>query len=113
MTPGSGLATPPAPAATPPTWRGDRLLDVASRAAALAVPLLVGLMLMVLVYQALPSFRTFGVRFLLDTSWERGRGVFGALPFVYGTVLTSLVAMLLAVPLGVGAALYLSEIASG
>jgi phosphate transport system permease protein len=53
----------------------------------------------------------FGFRFLLDSVWDPVFGHFGALPFVYGTLVTSAVAMLIAVPLGVGAAIFLAELA--
>ena len=53
----------------------------------------------------------FGLRFFLDRVWDPVFGHFGALPFVYGTVVTSVVAMLIAVPLGVGAAIFLAELA--
>jgi phosphate transport system permease protein len=59
---------------------------------------------------ALPR-HAFGFRFLLDSVWDPVFGHFGALPFVYGTLVTSAVAMLIAVPLGVGAAIFLAELA--
>ncbi|HZP80952.1 MAG TPA: phosphate ABC transporter permease subunit PstC, partial [Chthonomonadaceae bacterium] len=60
-----------------------------------------------------------GARFLTGTTWDPAApdalkpvgNLFGALPFIYGTLLTSLLALLLAVPLGLGAAIFLSEIA--
>jgi phosphate transport system permease protein len=92
---------------------GDQFFRAVCLLSALSVPLLTALLVTLLVWQSLPSIRAFGGRFLIDSTWAPERGKFGALPFIYGTVLTSLVAMLLAVPLGVGAAAYLSEIASG
>jgi phosphate transport system permease protein len=53
----------------------------------------------------------FGFAFLFTKTWDPVAGEFGALPFVYGTIVTSLVALLIAVPLGVGAAIFLSELA--
>ena len=50
-------------------------------------------------------------RLLTSTNWYPDRDSYGALVFVYGTIATSLIAMLIAVPLGVGAAAYLSELA--
>src|SRR6202050_1996234 len=49
--------------------------------------------------------------FLTGKTWDPVAEQFGALPFIYGTVLTSLIALLIAVPLGVGAAIFLSELA--
>jgi phosphate transport system permease protein len=53
----------------------------------------------------------FGFRFLLDRVWDPVFGHFGALPFVYGTLVTAGVAMVISVPLGVGAAIFLAELA--
>ncbi len=53
----------------------------------------------------------FGWGFLLSRNWDPVAEKFGALPFIYGTVVTSLVALLIAVPLGVGAAIFLAELA--
>jgi len=53
----------------------------------------------------------FGLGFLFTSSWDPVAEKFGALPFIYGTVLTSFLALLIAVPLAVGAAIFLSELA--
>jgi phosphate transport system permease protein len=53
----------------------------------------------------------FGWEFFFTSKWNPVSGQFGALPFIYGTVVTSAVALLLSVPLGVGAAIFLSELA--
>jgi len=53
----------------------------------------------------------FGLWFFVDRVWDPVFGHFGALPFIYGTLVTSAVAMLIAVPLGVGAAIFLAELA--
>jgi phosphate transport system permease protein len=53
----------------------------------------------------------FGFRFLTGRTWDPVSGDFGALPFVYGTLVTSALALLVAVPTGVGAAIFLSELA--
>ena len=53
----------------------------------------------------------FGLGFLTGTDWDPSNGHFGALPFIYGTVLTSVLALIIAVPLGVGAAIFLAELA--
>jgi len=52
-----------------------------------------------------------GWGFLTSQAWDPVSEDFGALPFIYGTVVTSVLALLLAVPLGVGAAIFLSELA--
>ncbi len=58
-----------------------------------------------------PTREKFGFNFLTSQLWNPVTDEFGALPFIYGTVLTSLLALLISVPLGVGAAIYLSELA--
>lgn len=58
-----------------------------------------------------PSRLKFGFGFLFTSNWDPVSGDFGALPFVYGTVITSALGLLIAVPLGVGAATFLAELA--
>jgi len=58
-----------------------------------------------------PSRNRFGLNFLVTRDWDPANGQFGALPFIYGTVLTSLIALIISVPLGVGAAIFLAELA--
>src|SRR5580700_8024693 len=53
----------------------------------------------------------FGFGFLTSSMWNPVSGQFGALPFIYGTVVTSAIALIIAVPLGVGAAIFLAELA--
>lgn len=58
-----------------------------------------------------PALGKFGFSFLSSKLWNPVTDQFGAWPFIYGTVLTSFLALLIAVPLGIGAAIYLSELA--
>jgi phosphate transport system permease protein len=58
-----------------------------------------------------PSRTKFGWDFLRTSTWDPVAGEFGALPFIYGTVVTSAVALLIAIPFGVGAAIFLAELA--
>jgi phosphate transport system permease protein len=53
----------------------------------------------------------FGFNFLRTTTWDPVNGEFGALPFIYGTVVTSAIGLLIAIPFGVGAAIFLAELA--
>ena len=57
------------------------------------------------------AWEKFGLRFLTTSTWDPNAGDFGALPFIYGTVVTSAVALIIAVPLGLGAAIFLAELA--
>ena len=59
-----------------------------------------------------PAMQKGGLSFLTGTTWDPVAGEFGALPALYGTLLTSAIALLVAVPLGIGSAVFLSEIAS-
>jgi phosphate transport system permease protein len=59
-----------------------------------------------------PSRTKFGLSFLTTSFWNPVTDQYGALPFIYGTVVTSFLALLISVPLGVGAAIYLSELAT-
>jgi phosphate transport system permease protein len=57
------------------------------------------------------SRQKFGFNFFVTQDWDPSHDQFGALPFIYGTVLTSVLALLISVPLGVGAAIFLAELA--
>src|SRR5262245_41265761 len=62
-------------------------------------------------FRAGPSVRAFGLQFLYTSVWDPVAERFGAVPFIYGTVVSSLLALLISVPLGLGAAIYLAELA--
>ncbi|NDJ19815.1 phosphate ABC transporter permease subunit PstC [Myxacorys almedinensis] len=78
-----------------------------------AVAIAVGLLLAVIALQvgedALPAIQKFGLGFLVSSRWSVIDGEFGALTQIYGTIVTSLIALFLAVPIGVGIAIFLSE----
>jgi phosphate transport system permease protein len=57
----------------------------------------------------MPSIREFGFSFLWGRNWDPVKGEFGALPFIYGTVVSSLIALVIAVPLSLGVAIFLVE----
>ena len=91
--------------------RGDRTFGLALRLVA-AGTLLVGVGLVIsLAWGSRLAIREFGFRFLFTSVWDPVVGEFGALPFIYGTLVSSALAMLIAVPLGLGAAIYLAELA--
>lgn len=58
-----------------------------------------------------PAREKFGLGFITSTMWNPVTDQYGALPFIYGTVITSFVGLVISVPLGIGAAIYLSELA--
>ena len=79
---------------------GDIIFRALTRAAALAVLLLLGGVIVSLLIGALPALREFGFGFLITQSWNPVTEKFGALAPIYGTLVTSLIAMLIAVPVG-------------
>ena len=91
-----------------------RLSDVAfrhlTRAAALAVLVILGGIIVSLVWGSLPALRAFGLSFLYEEVWNPVTEQFGAIAPIYGTVVTSLIAMLIAVPVGLFIALFLTEL---
>jgi phosphate transport system permease protein len=94
---------------------GDHVFFGICALAALSVVVLFGLLVVVVIQGSWEAMREIGVRFFVSADWYpvESRQEFGALAFVYGTLVTSALAMLIAVPLGVGTAAYLSEIAPG
>ncbi|TAK48563.1 MAG: phosphate ABC transporter permease subunit PstC [Xanthobacteraceae bacterium] len=89
---------------------GDALFRQITRAAAVAVLILLGGVILALVEGAWPALRTFGVSFLATQSWNPVTEKFGALAPIYGTLVTSLIAMVIAVPFGLLIALFLTEL---
>ncbi len=90
---------------------GDRWFRLLLRAAATSVLALMAALIFSMTWTALPSIKAFGWRFLVTSTWDPVAETFGALPFIYGTLVSSLLALLMAVPLGIGAAIYLAEVA--
>src|SRR4051812_27033077 len=92
-------------------WVGDRLLFLLTLLAALGtVAIMVAIAYKVIRGGEL-SFQTFGLSFLTSSAWDVNKGVFGALPGLYGTAVTSLIALVIAGPLAIAIALFLSELA--
>ncbi len=108
----ASLARLPTAAPSPRRSRraGDRLWSVGLVAAGGAILLVAGLVILVLGRAAAPAFHALGVgRFLAGQDWDPVSGAFGALPFIYGTLVTSAVAILVALPVAVGLSLFLAE----
>jgi phosphate transport system permease protein len=93
---------------------GQRLADLVFRSAtqffALGVLLTLGGIVVALFWGAIPAFTTFGPGFLSSDSWNPVTDKFGALPAIYGTLITSLIAMLVGIPLAFGIAIFLTEL---
>jgi phosphate transport system permease protein len=77
----------------------------------LFVLLLLGAIILELLIGGLPAFRRFGIPFLWSAEWDPVKEVFGAAVPIYGTIVTSVLALILAVPLSFGIAFYLTELA--
>ena len=91
----------------------DRLVAFLCQGAGVGVLILAAALIAVLLHQGWPAVWHLGLGNLLSsTNWDPERGAFGALLFVYGSCVTSAIALLVAVPLGVGTAVYLSELAT-
>ncbi len=92
---------------------GDRIFSrLALAMALLVVALLVG-MIVILNIDAMPAIRKFGASFVWSLSWNPVTGEFGALPAIYGTLVSSAIALLIGVPVSLGTAIFLVEIAPG
>src|SRR5438046_2767860 len=116
-TPGAMLASPalrPLPARAGRARRA-LLFDRAHHALLRLLALLVFAAVLLIAWEcasgAWPAMRAFGWRFLVSTDWNPVANRFGALPYLYGTAVSSTLALLLAVPLGIGTAIYLAELA--
>jgi phosphate transport system permease protein len=69
----------------------------------------VGLNLLVLIWTSQKSLETYGWHFLIGTTWDPIHQIFGAAPYIYGTLVSALIAIGVATPLGIGTALFLTE----
>ncbi len=88
----------------------DTVFRILTRAAAIAVLVILGAVILALVEGSLPALRAFGFGFLYHEQWNPVTERFGALAPIYGTIVTSLIAILIAVPVGVMIALFLTEL---
>jgi phosphate transport system permease protein len=90
---------------------GDPIFAGLARASGILVLVLMGSLILSLLIGGLQAFRRFGASFFVSTTWDPVHEVFGAAVSVYGTVMTSVLALILAVPLAFGIAFFLTELA--
>jgi phosphate transport system permease protein len=90
---------------------GDEIAHLVTLIFAAAILLIAALLVFELFGSSFEARHKFGWQFFVTSKWDPVAGRFGALAFMYGTVVTSAVALLISVPLGVGAAIFLSELA--
>jgi phosphate transport system permease protein len=90
---------------------GDRIFLYLTFIFALIIAVILVALLIVLNINAWPAIQKFGVSFLTSLDWDPVKEVFGALPAIYGTLLSSIIALIIAVPISIGSAVFLSELA--
>ncbi len=89
---------------------GDRTFPKFTLVFALLIVVILIAMLIILTLVALPAVRKFGFSFFIGTTWDPVQEEFGALPAIYGTLLSSLIGLVIAVPISLGAAVFLTEL---
>lgn len=120
------VSAPSAPATTPvatepspirvflnscgPSTLADRGFSAVLLACACSIFLIVAFILITLIHGSRLSLAQFGWRFFARTAWDPVSGDFGAFPFIYGTLATSFLALLMAVPLAIGVAIFITEL---
>lgn len=97
----------------PPRSRQEKTLDngfiILTRILAIAVAAVLIFIAVIVGIDAMPAIREYGLAFIWTSAWDPVDQEYGALPMIYGTLVTSAIALLFALPLGVGTAIFLSE----
>jgi len=88
---------------------GDKVYRTILFAAATSILLIVAAVFYMMVQSSMPTLQRFGIGFLWASEWNPSQELFGALPFIYGTVVSSILALLIAVPISLGIAVFLVE----
>jgi phosphate transport system permease protein len=104
-------AAPPAPLTRRSGSLGDVIFAAACRGAGIFVLVLLGAIIAGLFIGGWDAFRTFGPAFITGTDWDPVHEVFGAGVSIYGTVITAVLALVMAVPVAFGIAFFLTELA--
>jgi phosphate transport system permease protein len=99
------------PSMKTPGKQGDVIFSALVKISALITLLLLGGIIVSLFIASLPSIQKFGLGFLWNKTWDAPNKEFGALVPIYGTVVTSIIALLIAVPVSFGISLFLTELA--
>ncbi len=90
---------------------GDAIFAAAAKASGILVLVLLGAIIVSLFIGGWPAFRAFGAHFIFNADWDPVQEVFGAAVPIYGTLVTAVLALVMAVPLAFGIAFYLTELA--
>ncbi|MCI3281127.1 hypothetical protein L5470_09095 [Synechococcus sp. PCC 6717] len=86
-----------------------QLLSLTTLIFALTIAVALGWIILQIGITAFPAIEKFGLGFLTSTTWDPVRNIYGVLPQIYGTIVSALIALLVAVPLGLGIAVFLSD----
>ena len=90
---------------------GDLIFATVAKAAGILVLVILSAIIVSLFIGGLPAFRAYGANFLVNTDWDPVQQIFGAAVPIYGTLITAVLAIVMAVPLAFGSAFYLTEMA--
>jgi phosphate transport system permease protein len=90
---------------------GDKIYSAVTLLASLSIFVIILWIAWKLAEQSMPTIRAFGFRFITRSEWNEVTSVFGVLPYIFGTLYSSFIALVLAVPISLGAAIFLSELA--
>lgn len=91
--------------------RGDQVFQIVITAFAVSIPLLLVIIAISIGLAAWPALSRSGLSFITGSEWDVAAGKFGAAPAIYGTVVSSALALIIATPLALGVSIFLSEIA--
>jgi len=89
----------------------DKAFGALAIGSAALVLLILGMIAITMTHRALPVLRHMGLDFFTSSTWSEHDNVFGALPFIFGTIYTAVIAVVLAVPISNGVALFITQIA--
>jgi phosphate transport system permease protein len=107
---GNAVAKPPEKKPVNWGWLPDKLFGIAAKGAAILTLAMLAGILLSLIVGALPAMQKFGFGFLTSSTWDPVKEEFGGLVMIYGTLATSFIALLIAVPVSFGIALFLTEL---
>ena len=96
-----------------PRLTGDGVFRVFIYGCGMLLLVIMGLMVLALLDKAHPSISKFGISFLWTSTWDPVKSTFGAAPLIFGTLVSAIIALVFVVPMSIGCAIFLSELAPG
>ncbi len=93
--------------------RSDALFRIVTKASAIGVLVILCAIIVSLIAGSVPVFKTFGLNFFTTSKWDAAQDIYGALAPIVGTLVSSFIALLIAVPIGIGIAIFLTELCPG